>query len=88
MLKTWQVKTSIPSYVVNPIGRFRRTTTHKLFSNNPNSRFEKKGFYLKGLKFLNVERTFAEKHYDYSRNNQLAQCPIGADLHGAFILGE
>ncbi|CAJ2652550.1 unnamed protein product [Trifolium pratense] len=27
------------------------------------SRFEKKGFYLKGLKFLNVERAFAEKHY-------------------------
>ncbi|KAK2434369.1 hypothetical protein QL285_019527 [Trifolium repens] len=29
--------------------------------------FEKKGFYLKGLKFLNVERAFAEKHYDYSQ---------------------
>ncbi|KAK2395651.1 hypothetical protein QL285_057368 [Trifolium repens] len=30
------------------------------------SRFEKKGFYLKGLKFLNVDRAFAEKHYHYS----------------------
>ncbi|XP_004515334.1 nucleoside diphosphate kinase 1 [Cicer arietinum] len=27
------------------------------------SRFEKKGFYLKGLKLQNVERAFAEKHY-------------------------
>ncbi|CAL5189175.1 unnamed protein product [Lathyrus oleraceus] len=27
------------------------------------SRFEKKGFYLKGLKFVNVERAFGEKHY-------------------------
>ena len=27
------------------------------------SRFEKKGFYLKGLKMQNVERSFAEKHY-------------------------
>ncbi|KAL5056193.1 hypothetical protein RYX36_036875 [Vicia faba] len=27
------------------------------------SRFEKKGFYLKGLKFVNVEHAFAEKHY-------------------------
>ncbi|KAK9757749.1 hypothetical protein RND81_01G183800 [Saponaria officinalis] len=27
------------------------------------SRFEKKGFSLKGLKFMNVERTFAETHY-------------------------
>jgi len=27
------------------------------------SRFEKKGFYLKGLKLVNVERSFAEKHY-------------------------
>ncbi|XP_022756909.1 nucleoside diphosphate kinase B-like [Durio zibethinus] len=27
------------------------------------SRFEKKGFYLKGLKLINVERSFAEKHY-------------------------
>ncbi|CAL9069762.1 unnamed protein product [Musa banksii] len=26
-------------------------------------RFEKKGFYLKGLKMVNVERSFAEKHY-------------------------
>ncbi|KMZ59633.1 Nucleoside-diphosphate kinase [Zostera marina] len=26
-------------------------------------RFEKKGFSLKGLKFVNVERAFAEKHY-------------------------
>ncbi|KAL4561379.1 hypothetical protein LXL04_033545 [Taraxacum kok-saghyz] len=26
-------------------------------------RFEKKGFTLKGLKFLNVEQAFAEKHY-------------------------
>ncbi|KMZ59634.1 Nucleoside-diphosphate kinase [Zostera marina] len=26
-------------------------------------RFEKKGFSLKGLKFVNVERDFAEKHY-------------------------
>ncbi|CAL9006668.1 unnamed protein product [Prunus brigantina] len=28
------------------------------------SRFEKKGFYLKGLKFINVDRPFAEKHYE------------------------
>ena len=28
------------------------------------SRFEKKGFYLKGLKMLNVEQSFAEKHYE------------------------
>ncbi|WJX66976.1 hypothetical protein P8452_51478 [Trifolium repens] len=72
----------------------------------------KDGELLAGLKFLNVERAFAEKHYDYSRlkfliedkeamgwimlfiflkfhrNNQLAQCLLGADLHGAFILGE
>ncbi|XP_022770166.1 nucleoside diphosphate kinase B-like [Durio zibethinus] len=27
------------------------------------SRFEKKGFHLKGLKLINVERSFAEKHY-------------------------
>ncbi|KAG6486626.1 hypothetical protein ZIOFF_055204 [Zingiber officinale] len=27
------------------------------------SRFEKKGFYLKGLKLVGVERSFAEKHY-------------------------
>ncbi|GAA0146269.1 kinase [Lithospermum erythrorhizon] len=27
------------------------------------SRFEKKGFSLKGLKFLTVERSFAESHY-------------------------
>ncbi|KAF1877251.1 hypothetical protein Lal_00012022 [Lupinus albus] len=27
------------------------------------SRFEKKGFYLKGLKLVTVERAFAEKHY-------------------------
>uniref|UniRef100_A0A804LNF3 Nucleoside diphosphate kinase n=1 Tax=Zea mays TaxID=4577 RepID=A0A804LNF3_MAIZE len=27
------------------------------------SRFEKKGFYLKALKLVNVERSFAEKHY-------------------------
>ncbi|XP_047338268.1 nucleoside diphosphate kinase B [Impatiens glandulifera] len=27
------------------------------------SRFEKKGFFLKGLKLLNVEQAFAEKHY-------------------------
>ncbi|KAI4372674.1 hypothetical protein MLD38_010875 [Melastoma candidum] len=27
------------------------------------SRFEKKGFSLKGLKLLNVDRPFAEKHY-------------------------
>nr|CAD1835059.1 unnamed protein product [Ananas comosus var. bracteatus] len=27
------------------------------------SRFEKKGFYLKGLKLMSVERSFAEKHY-------------------------
>ncbi|XP_072960674.1 nucleoside diphosphate kinase 1 [Typha angustifolia] len=27
------------------------------------SRFEKKGFYLKGMKLMNVERSFAEKHY-------------------------
>ncbi|XP_042378371.1 nucleoside diphosphate kinase B [Zingiber officinale] len=27
------------------------------------SRFEKKGFYLKGLKQVSVERSFAEKHY-------------------------
>ncbi|GFS35583.1 nucleoside diphosphate kinase [Actinidia rufa] len=26
-------------------------------------RFEKKGFYLKGLKLMTVERPFAEKHY-------------------------
>ncbi|KAL8140251.1 hypothetical protein V2J09_006272 [Rumex salicifolius] len=26
-------------------------------------RFEKKGFSLKGMKFVNVERAFAEKHY-------------------------
>ncbi|KAK9068790.1 hypothetical protein SSX86_012906 [Deinandra increscens subsp. villosa] len=26
-------------------------------------RFEKKGFSLKGLKFLNVDQAFAEKHY-------------------------
>ncbi|CAI9101223.1 OLC1v1038495C1 [Oldenlandia corymbosa var. corymbosa] len=26
-------------------------------------RFEKKGFTLKGLKFINVDRPFAEKHY-------------------------
>ncbi|URD81220.1 Nucleoside diphosphate kinase, partial [Musa troglodytarum] len=26
-------------------------------------RFEKKGFYLKGLKMVSVERSFAEKHY-------------------------
>ncbi|XP_009758298.1 nucleoside diphosphate kinase 1-like [Nicotiana sylvestris] len=26
-------------------------------------RFEKKGFYLKGLKFMTVDRAFAEKHY-------------------------
>ncbi|KAJ4727284.1 Nucleoside diphosphate kinase family protein [Melia azedarach] len=28
------------------------------------SRFEKKGFSLKGLKLLTVERSFAEKHYE------------------------
>ena len=27
------------------------------------SRFEKKGFYLKGLKLVTVDRPFAEKHY-------------------------
>ncbi|TVU31655.1 hypothetical protein EJB05_23351 [Eragrostis curvula] len=27
------------------------------------SRFEKKGFYLKAMKLVNVERSFAEKHY-------------------------
>ncbi|GMP23842.1 hypothetical protein CsSME_00001301 [Camellia sinensis var. sinensis] len=27
-------------------------------------RFEKKGFLLKGLKLMNVERAFAEKHYE------------------------
>ncbi|KAJ4803124.1 Nucleoside diphosphate kinase [Rhynchospora pubera] len=27
------------------------------------SRFEKKGFYLKAMKFITVERSFAEKHY-------------------------
>ncbi|KAL6658017.1 hypothetical protein ACP70R_005797 [Stipagrostis hirtigluma subsp. patula] len=27
------------------------------------SRFEKKGFYLKAMKFMNVERSFAQKHY-------------------------
>ncbi|KAK6918673.1 Nucleoside diphosphate kinase-like domain [Dillenia turbinata] len=27
------------------------------------SRFEKKGFILKGLKLVNVERSFAEQHY-------------------------
>ncbi|CAL0305953.1 unnamed protein product [Lupinus luteus] len=27
------------------------------------SRFEKKGFYLKGLKLVTVDRAFAEKHY-------------------------
>ncbi|XWS45806.1 hypothetical protein CRYUN_Cryun14cG0011000 [Craigia yunnanensis] len=27
------------------------------------SRFEKKGFYLKGLKLITVDRSFAEKHY-------------------------
>ncbi|XP_021285967.1 nucleoside diphosphate kinase B-like isoform X1 [Herrania umbratica] len=27
------------------------------------SRFEKKGFYLKGMKLVNVDRTFAERHY-------------------------
>ncbi|KAL7229385.1 hypothetical protein ACSBR2_007983 [Camellia fascicularis] len=27
-------------------------------------RFEKKGFSLKGLKLMNVERAFAEKHYE------------------------
>ncbi|KAL6862186.1 hypothetical protein ACP4OV_016835 [Aristida adscensionis] len=26
-------------------------------------RFEKKGFYLRGMKFMNVERSFAQKHY-------------------------
>jgi len=28
------------------------------------SRFEKKGFILKGLKMVGVERSFAEKHYE------------------------
>ncbi|KAL0923296.1 hypothetical protein M5K25_007347 [Dendrobium thyrsiflorum] len=28
------------------------------------ARFEKKGFYLKGLKLITVERSFAEKHYE------------------------
>lgn len=28
------------------------------------STFEKKGFYLKGLKLISVERPFAEKHYE------------------------
>uniref|UniRef100_J3N4Y6 Nucleoside diphosphate kinase 1 n=1 Tax=Oryza brachyantha TaxID=4533 RepID=J3N4Y6_ORYBR len=27
------------------------------------SRFEKKGFYLKAMKLINVEKSFAEKHY-------------------------
>ncbi|CAL9038412.1 nucleoside diphosphate kinase 1-like [Musa acuminata AAA Group] len=27
------------------------------------SRFEKKGFYLKGLKMMNVDRSFAQTHY-------------------------
>ncbi|OMO52274.1 Nucleoside diphosphate kinase [Corchorus olitorius] len=27
------------------------------------SRFEKKGFYLKGMKLMEVDRKFAEKHY-------------------------
>ena len=27
------------------------------------SRFEKKGFYLKAMKLVNVEKSFAEKHY-------------------------
>ena len=28
------------------------------------SRFEKKGFYLKAMKLMTVERSFAEKHYE------------------------
>ena len=28
------------------------------------SRFEKKGFILKGLRMVSVERSFAEKHYE------------------------
>ena len=28
------------------------------------SRFEKKGFYLKGMKMITVEKSFAEKHYE------------------------
>jgi len=28
------------------------------------SRFEKKGFYLKAMKFITVEKSFAEKHYE------------------------
>ncbi|WOL16697.1 nucleoside diphosphate kinase 1 [Canna indica] len=46
------------------------------------SRFEKKGFYLKGLKMINVERSFAEKHY-----SDLAAKPFFGSLVDYIISG-
>nr|TKW22009.1 hypothetical protein SEVIR_4G200600v2 [Setaria viridis] len=50
------------------------------------SRFEKKGFYLKALKLVNVERSFAEKHYsDLSAKPffQGLRCHTGRKIIGA-----
>ncbi|PKA53316.1 Nucleoside diphosphate kinase 1 [Apostasia shenzhenica] len=46
------------------------------------SRFEKRGFYLKGLKLITVERSFAEKHYE-----DLAAKPFFAGLVDYIISG-
>uniref|UniRef100_A0A0D6R7Y5 Nucleoside diphosphate kinase n=1 Tax=Araucaria cunninghamii TaxID=56994 RepID=A0A0D6R7Y5_ARACU len=46
------------------------------------TRFEKKGFYLKGLKMMNVERSFAEKHYE-----DLSAKPFFAGLVDYIISG-
>lgn len=46
------------------------------------SRFEKKGFTLKGLKMMGVERSFAEKHYE-----DLSSKPFFAGLVEYIISG-
>lgn len=46
------------------------------------SRFEKKGFTLKGLKMVGVERSFAEKHYE-----DLSSKPFFAGLVEYIISG-
>ncbi|KAM3403385.1 hypothetical protein ACQJBY_006869 [Aegilops geniculata] len=46
------------------------------------SRFEKKGFYLKGLKLQNVEKSFAEQHY-----SDLSSKPFFAGLVEYIVSG-
>ncbi|ONK56307.1 uncharacterized protein A4U43_C10F6490 [Asparagus officinalis] len=46
------------------------------------SRFEKKGFYLKAMKLITVERAFAEKHYE-----DLSSKPFFAGLVEYIISG-